>query len=221
MMSSQTENSLNPTIVRQFGVAFGLWAYGQDVAFSGHGQSKNPDLIAVEESETYAAVMAAIEAQDPARMVKSQIGGVAVWVEEKPSALYGVMREAMFEAYRWAPYLPAIDCYSTDRIQAPGNGSNSWTIAVESERDFSDLLSGGEDLIRTLVSEGVLQEWNICPFGTSDAGTLVCAFDTEKEALAFLARLNRWLSDTAVMAAKKRWLAAQSEITSTESPRPE
>jgi len=73
-----------------------------DIAMHGRAQSGNPDLVAVEESEIYAAVMKAIEMQDPPDMVKREIAEKTVWVEEKPSELYVTMRVAMFETYRRA-----------------------------------------------------------------------------------------------------------------------
>jgi hypothetical protein len=91
---------LTPTIVRQFGIAFGLWGHNLDIALNGKSQGSNPDLIAVEESAAYAAVLEMIEAQDPSQVVKKQVAGVWVYAEEKPSALYQAMREAMFAAYR-------------------------------------------------------------------------------------------------------------------------
>ena len=97
---------LTPSIVRQFGVAFGLWGYSMDISLNGKGHGKNPDLIAVEESNIYGAVVEAIEAEAPSSAAKRQVAGVTVWVEEKPSELYVVLREAMFEAYRLAPSLP-------------------------------------------------------------------------------------------------------------------
>jgi hypothetical protein len=93
---------LTPAIVRQFGIAFGLWAYNLDVALTGRRQGDRPDLVAVEESAVYAAVLDMIEEQDPPLVVKKQISGVSVYAEEAPSALYLAMREAMFEAYRRA-----------------------------------------------------------------------------------------------------------------------
>ena len=93
---------LTPAVVRQFGIAFGLWGYNLDVALTGSAQDRTPDLIAVEESAVYAAVLSMIEEQDPPRVVKKQIGGVSVYEEERPSELYLAMREAMFEAYRRA-----------------------------------------------------------------------------------------------------------------------
>ena len=96
------DHHLTPAVVRQFGVAFGLWGYNLDVALTGRAQQGTPDLVAVEESAAYAAVLTMIEEQDPPRVVKKQIAGVSVYEEEKPSELYRAMREAMFEAYRRA-----------------------------------------------------------------------------------------------------------------------
>ena len=97
---------LTVPVVCHFGTAFGLWGYNLDVMLNGKGQGDHPDLIAVEESDIYAAVACAIEAQDPPRMVRREVAGVRVWVEEKPSELYAVLRHAMFEAYRRVPEFP-------------------------------------------------------------------------------------------------------------------
>jgi hypothetical protein len=93
---------LTPDVVRQFGAAFGLWAYQLDIALLGRPQAGSLDLVAVEESDAYAAVMRMIEAQDPPVVVKKEIGGVPVYAEEKASALHRVLREAMVDAYRLA-----------------------------------------------------------------------------------------------------------------------
>jgi hypothetical protein len=93
---------LTPDVVRQFGAAFGLWAYQWDVALNGEPQAGGLDLVAVEETDAYAAVMRMIEAQDPPIVVKKEISGVPVYAEEKASALYLVLRQAMVEAYRAA-----------------------------------------------------------------------------------------------------------------------
>src|SRR5437016_1180428 len=93
---------LTPAIVRQFGIALGLWGYNLDLALNGRGQGDMPDLVAVEESPVYAAILDMIEKQDPPGFVKKRLDGVSVYAEETPSALYLVLREAMFEAYRRA-----------------------------------------------------------------------------------------------------------------------
>jgi hypothetical protein len=91
---------LTPKIVRQFGIAFGHWAYQMDLALLGRPQGDKPDLIGVEESDAYGAVVKMIEDQDAPRVEKQEVAGVMVYVEEQPSALYQVFREAMFAAYR-------------------------------------------------------------------------------------------------------------------------
>jgi hypothetical protein len=96
------DQHLTPAIVRQFGIAFGLWAHNMDLALLGRSQGDKPDLIAVEETDAYGAVVKMIEEQTPPRVVKKQVGGVTVYDEEQPSALYQILREAMFAAYREA-----------------------------------------------------------------------------------------------------------------------
>jgi hypothetical protein len=93
---------LTPAIVRQLGTALGLWGYTLDLGLTGKPQEANPDLIAVEESPVYGAILSMIEEQEPPRMVKKEVSGVSVYVDEAPSALYLAMREAMYEAYRQA-----------------------------------------------------------------------------------------------------------------------
>src|SRR5262245_25697772 len=115
-MRENEQVGLTPVVVRQFGIALGIWGYATDVMLDGGGQGRNPELIAIEESDIYGAVMEAIEAQDPAHYAKRQVNGRAVWAEEKPSELYQVMRSAMFEAYRWAKFLPSVAPYSRDVI---------------------------------------------------------------------------------------------------------
>lgn len=80
-----------------------------------------PDLIAVEESGVYAAVVTMIEEQDPPLVVKKQIGGVSVYDEESPSALYLAMREGMFEAYRRAA---AVAARRAEEVAAQGGEKN-------------------------------------------------------------------------------------------------
>jgi hypothetical protein len=99
---SNMNQHLTPAVVRQFGVAFGLWACNLDSALLGRPQAGNPDLSSVEESAVYLAVLEMINQQDSPQVVKKEVAGVWVYVEEKPSALYQAMREAMFEGYRQA-----------------------------------------------------------------------------------------------------------------------
>jgi hypothetical protein len=91
---------LTPAVVRQFGAALGLWAHNLDVDTAGRGQGDMPDFIGVEETAVYGAILQAIEKQDPPRVIRKEVDGVALYAETRPSELYLLMREAMLEAYR-------------------------------------------------------------------------------------------------------------------------
>jgi hypothetical protein len=198
-------------IVRHFGIAFGLWGYSTDVALTGRGQGNNPDLIAVEETDVYAAVVEAIEAQEPTRRIKREIAGRNVWSEEGVSELYGVLREAMFEAYRWAPCLPPVNRYGADRLAPPSHADPSWTFSANPILDNPDLLQdlSSASLAEVLVREGVVRVDQVLPHAGL-AGEVRFSFASEGEALAFIKRFNRWLLDHAVAVAKGRWAAAET-----------
>lgn len=209
--SERGEVGLTPVIVRHFGTAFGLWGYSLDISLNGTGQGKNPDLIAVEESQIYAAVMEAIDSQVPPSVARREISGVTVWAEEKPSELYLVLREAMFEAYRLAQYLPELPRYGADRLRPPTSTEGLWTIAFEPDDEFPGLIpeTGVHGLLKALVAEGVVQGDQVRPAPTA-GGEVHLAFADKGEAFAFLKRINGWLSDYAITVAKSRWAAAQA-----------
>jgi hypothetical protein len=205
-------------IVRQFGIAFGLWAYSTDIALTGHGQGKKPDLIAVEESDPYAAVVEAIDEQAPPRGVKREVAGHQVWIEEETSELYTVLREAMFEAYRWAPYMPTVKRYGLDCLEAPNRADPSRQFSADLSLDNPDLFSSrsSASLTDILVNAGIICEDQVPP-GAAGGGVQF-AFASEAEASAFLKRLNCWLLDYAVAVARRRWATAEAAGTRKRWP---
>jgi hypothetical protein len=200
---------LTLSVVRHMGVAFGLWGYRIDLALNGTGQGKNPDLIAVEESDIYAAVMDAIEAQAPRSGARREVAGRTVWWEEEPSELYIALREAMFEAYRWAPYLPQVPRYGVDRITPPSSADPSWTFSANPDLESPELVSalGALSFVDMLVAEGMVQGDQVRPPATRTR-ELRLAFTSKEQVSTFLKCLNRWLFDHAVAVAKRRWDAA-------------
>ena len=205
------ETGLTPAVARHFGTAFGLWGYSLDLSLNGAGQGQNPDLIAVEESQIYAAVLEAIDSQVPRSMARREISGVTVWAEEKPSELYLVLREAMFEAYRLAPYLPELPRYGAERVTAPNSHEGQWTVALKADDELPGLMSeaGVQGLLKALLAEGMVQKDQLRPAAVSGGGVDL-VFADKAEALAFLNRINGWLLDYAITVANKRWARAQA-----------
>lgn len=202
------EVGLTLAIARLLGSAFGLWGYSLDISLNGEGQGKNPDLIAVEESRIYAAALEAIDCQAPASVARREVSGVTVWAEEKPSELYLVLREAMFEAYRLAPHLPEVPRYGADRLRPPSSIESLWTFSFKPDAEFPGLSLDTEPagLLKALLAEGVVQRDQLRP-ATGAGGAIHLVFVSEGEALAFLRRINGWLSDCAMTIAKRRWAA--------------
>jgi hypothetical protein len=208
--SERGEVGLTPVIVRHFGTAFGLWGYSLDISLNGAGRGKNPDLIAVEESHIYAAVLEAIDSQVPPSVARREISGVTVWAEDKPSELYLVLREAMFDAYRLAPYLPELHRYGADRIRPPSNTEGLWTVSFKPDDEFRGLPpeAGVHGLLKALIADGIVQRDQVRPTAIA-GGEVTFAFADKGEASAFLKRINGWLSDYAITVAKRRWATAQ------------
>jgi hypothetical protein len=208
--SERGEVGLTPVLVRNFGIAFGLWGHSLDISLNGEPQGKNPDLIAVEESHIYAAVMEAIDSQVPPSVARREISGVTVWAEEKPSELYLILREAMFEAYRLAQYLPEFHRYGADRLRPPNSTEGLWTFSFMPDDALPGLLpeAGVHGLLKALIADGIVQRDQVRPAATAGGeGHLV--FVDKGEAFAFLKRINGWLSDYAITVAKRRWAMAQ------------
>jgi hypothetical protein len=218
--SERGEIGMTPAIVFHFGTAFGLWGYSLDVSLNGESQGRNPDLIAVEESHIYAAVMETIDSQAPSSVARREISGVTVWAEEKPSELYLVLREAMFEAYRLAPYLPEPHRYGADRLTPPSSPEGLWTFSFMPVDEFPDLLpeAGVHGLLKALVADGIVQKDQARPAATA-GGEVQIAFPAKAEAIAFLKRINGWLSDYAITVAKRRRATAQ-RVKGVTDPRP-
>ncbi len=208
------EMGLTLPVVRNFGIAFGLWGYSLDVALNGKGQGKNPDLVAIEESDSYAAILDAIEAQEPSHAARREVAGTTVWVEERPSNLYAVLRETMFEAYRWGPHIPEVPCYGVDRLVPPTAANSFWVFSADPILDHPDLFVdlGAPPLSDLLVAEGVVRKDQVRPSEVRP-GRLDLVFRTEGEGSTFLRCFNRWLSDRAVAEGKRRWNAAGATRT--------
>jgi hypothetical protein len=209
--SERGEVGLTPVIVRHFGTAFGLWGHSLDISLNGQPQGNNPDLIAVEESQIYAAVMEAIDSQLPPALARREIAGVTVWAEEKPSELYLILREAMFEAYRLAPYLPELRRYGADRLRPPSTTEGLWTFSFMPDDAVLDLLSeaGVHGLLKALIADGIVQRDQVRSAATA-GGEVHLGFADKGEALAFLKRINGWLPDYAITVAKRRWATEQT-----------
>jgi hypothetical protein len=205
------EVGVTPAIARLIGTAFGLWGYSLDLSLNGEGQRKNPDLIAVEESQIYAAVMEAIDSQVPPSVARREISGVTVWAEEKPSELYLILREAMFEAYRLAPYFPELHRYGAERLRPPSNNEGLWTFSFKPDDEFQGLLpqAGMHGLREALVADGIVQRDQVRPAGIA-GGEVHLGFADKGEAIAFLKRRNGWLADSAISVAKRQWVTAQT-----------
>jgi len=174
-------------VVRHFGIAFGLWGHSMDVLLNGKGQGENPDLIGIEESRVYGEVADAIEAQEPTRAAKQVVAGVTVWVEERPSKLYTMLREAMFEAYRWAAYMPEVPRYGVDRLTPPNSVDPSWTFSSDPRLECPGLFSemNANSLSDVLVAEGIVRKAQVRPPAAGMAGIKI-VFQGEGEASAFL-----------------------------------
>src|SRR5207253_10271115 len=116
------------------------------------------------------------------------------------------LREAMFEAYRLAPYLPELPLYGADRLRPPSSPEGLWTFSFKLDDEVLGLFPepGVHGLLKALLAERIVQRDQVRPAATA-GGEVHLAFADKGEALAFFKRINGWLYDYAMTVANRRW----------------